>query len=181
MVKEVDSVKLIDKYLPCWNFAKSNQIQLNNKDIPDISNMNDVDFAKSKIIKILFLLRGLSTKKLSLNNALRSGFILLDQNNDEIVLGLIAQPWKFKGNILHTTPEVFSQFDQSDYIKVAWNFRVEKKLEDLYLTTETRIYCTSKSAQKKFSFYWLIISFFSGVIRKEMLKIKRNYVSKSRG
>jgi len=171
MAKEVELVKLIDKYMPCWDYAKSNQIQLNNKEIPVISNINDVDFAKSKIIKILFFLRGLPAKKLNLNNAIRSGFILLDQNNDEIVLGLIAQPWKFKGNIMHTTPEVFSQFDQSDYIKAAWNFRVDKKLEDLYVTTETRVYCTSKSAQKKFTFYWLIISFFSGVIRKEMLKI----------
>jgi len=147
-------VKLIDRYLSCWDFAKSNQIQLNNKEIPLASNINDVDFAKSNIIRILFFLRGLSMKKLTLNNALRSGFILLDQNNDEIVLGLIAQPWKFNGNIMHTTREVFSQFDQPNYIKAAWNFRVEKKLEDLYLTTETRVYCTSKSARKKFSFYW---------------------------
>jgi hypothetical protein len=51
-----------------------------------------VDFGKSRIIKILVFLRGLSKKKVDLDNALRSGFILLDQNNCELVLGLIAQP-----------------------------------------------------------------------------------------
>jgi hypothetical protein len=103
---------------------------------------------------------------------------LLDQNNCEIVLGLIAQPWTFKGNIIHTTPGGFSRFDQSDYIRAAWNFRYEKKLEDLYLTTETRIHCTSRSAQKKFSIYWSIVGFFSGVIRNEMLKIIKNELFK---
>jgi hypothetical protein len=40
MLKGVDSVELIDKYLPYWDFTKSNQIQLNNKDIPDIPDIS---------------------------------------------------------------------------------------------------------------------------------------------
>lgn len=176
---EVDSVKLIDQYLPRWDFAKCNQILLNNKEIPDQSIVNDVDFGKSRIIRILFLLRGLSTKNLNIDKALKAGFILLDQNESEIVLGLIAQPWKLKGNIIHSTSSDFSGFDQSDFIKAAWNFRYEKKQDGLYLTTETRIYCTSSNALKKFSIYWSIIGFFSGVIRKEMLKIIKNELSKS--
>lgn len=169
-------MKLIDKYLPFWDYAKSNQVHLNNKEIPDIS-INDIDFSKSYLIKILFFLRGLSSNKLNLDNAIRSGFIFLEQNDSEIVLGLIAQPWKFKGNIIHTTPEGFSKFDQTDFIKATWNFRYEKKQDGLYLTTETRIYCTSKSARRKFSIYWAIIGFFSGLIRKEMLKIIKNELS----
>ncbi|TJY43835.1 hypothetical protein E5161_00005 [Cohnella pontilimi] len=171
-------MKLIDKYLPRWDFAKCNQILLNNKEIPENSIMNHVDFGKSRIIRFLFFLRGLSTKKLNFDKALRAGFILLDQNKSEIVLGLIAQPWKLKGNIIHTTPSGFSEFDQSDFIKAAWNFRYEKKQDGLYLTTETRIHCTSKNAHKKFSIYWSFIGFFSGVIRNAMLKIIKSELSK---
>jgi hypothetical protein len=171
-------VKLIDKYLPYWDFTKSNQVLLNNKDIPKRSIMKHVDFGKSRIIKILFFLRGLSTKNINIDNALRSGFILLDENEIEVVLGLIAQPWKFKGNIIQITPDEFSRFDQSDFIRAAWNFRYEKRPEGLYLTTETRVQCTSESAQNKFSIYWSIIGFFSSVIRNEMLKIIKNELSK---
>lgn len=171
-------MNLIDKYLPSWNYAKSNQIQLNNKDMPDASIVNHIDFSKSNIIKILFFLRGFSMRKLTLDNAISSGFILLEQNDHEIVLGLIAQPWKLKGNIIQTTSDGFSQFDQPHFIKATWNFRYEQKQEDLYVTTETRIHCTSRSALRKFSFYWAFISFFSGVIRKEMLKIIKHELSK---
>ncbi|XEC97299.1 hypothetical protein AB6A23_12525 [Paenibacillus tarimensis] len=171
-------MKLIDKYLPYWDFVKVNKIQLNHKNIPNLSIMNQVDFGKSRIIKTLFFLRGLPTKNLKIDNALRSGFILLDQNNNEIVLGLIAQPWKLKGNIISANPDGFIRFDESDYIKAAWNFLFEEKLQDFYLTTETRIYCISSNAKKKFSIYWLIIGFFSGVIRNEMLKIIKNELDK---
>ncbi|WP_199621240.1 hypothetical protein [Paenibacillus alkalitolerans] len=180
-------MKLIDKYLPYWDFAKVNKIRLNHKDIPDLSMMTQVDFGKSRIFRALFFLRGLPTKNINIGNALLAGFILLEQNNKEIVLGLIAQPLKLKGNIRNANPDGFIRFDESDYIKAAWNFLFEKEQEDLYLTTETRIHCTSSNAKKKFSIYWSIIGFFSGVIRNEMLKIiknelgKRNYVSRSGG
>lgn len=168
-------MKLIDNYLPTWEFAKSNQILLDNKDIPSNSILNQVDFSKSKIIKILFFLRGLSTKNLNIDTALRAGFILLEENEKEVVLGLMAQPWKFKGNIIHSTPDDFLKFDHSDFIKAVWNFRYDKRPAGIYLTTETRVHCTSESARKKFSVYWSVIGFFSGVIRMEMLKIiKRN-------
>ncbi|WP_199621255.1 hypothetical protein [Paenibacillus alkalitolerans] len=171
-------MKLIDKYLPNWDFAKVNKIRLNHKNIPDLSMMSEVDFGNSRMIRTLFFLRGLPTKNINVGNALRVGFILLDRNKSEIVLGLIAQPWKLKGNIRSANPDEFIRFDESDYIKAAWNFLIEKEQEDLYLTTETRIHCTSGSAKRKFAIYWMIISYFSGVIRNEMLKIIKNELDK---
>ncbi|WP_274362331.1 hypothetical protein [Paenibacillus thermotolerans] len=170
----MNPMKLIDRYLPSWDFAKSNKIPLNRKNIPDDSILYQVDFSKSKIIKLLFFLRGLSTKKLTLDNALRFGFILLDRNDREIVLGFIAQPWKLKGNIINAAPDEFLRFDKSDYMKAVWNFRYDQEQEDVYLFTETRIHCTSTGAKMKFSLYWSVIGFFSGVIRNEMLKIIKN-------
>lgn len=164
-------MRLVDKFLPARDFSKSNKVRLNPQHLPDIAIIKRIDFRKSLIIKVLFFLRGLPSKKVNIEDFLSIGFVLLDQNPQEIVLGLVAQPWKFKGNIRPVSPESFVQFNDPDYVKVAWDFRYEQKAQGMFLTTETRIYCTSAAARKKFSIYWFLIGFFSGIIRTEMLRI----------
>jgi hypothetical protein len=179
MLKEVGSVKLIDKYLPSWDYGKVNKILLNYKKVPNISIIYHADFGKSKIIRTLFFLRGLPTKMLKIDDFIESGFILLEENKNEIVIGLVAQPWKIKGNIIKLSSEDFYGFDKSDYVKVCWNFLIEKKNdEEMYISTETRIHCTSGKARKNFFIYWFFISYFSSVVRNEMLKIIGKEISK---
>jgi len=179
MLKEVHSVKLIDKYLPSWDYGKVNKILLNYKSVPNISIIYHADFGKSKIIRTLFFLRGLPAKMLKIDDFIETGFILLEENNKEIVIGLVAQPWKATGNIMKMSPVDFNGFDKPDYVKVAWNFLIEEiDEEEIRISTETRIHCTSGIARKYFSVYWFFISYFSSVIRNEMLKIIGKEISK---
>ena len=164
-------VQLIDVHLPKRHFSKLNEIKLDNATVPDWQTVRQINFAQSKIITILFFLRGLGTPTITLDNAVKSMFILLDKNDDEIVLGLLAQPWKPRGNVLHTSPDSFARFNEPNYIKAAWNFRFDRRPDGLYVTTETRVLCTSGGALRKFKLYWMAIGFFSGVIRNEMLKL----------
>jgi hypothetical protein len=60
--------------------------------------------------------------------------------------------------------------------KAVWNFAVVAESEQMTrVITETRIQAFGRSARWKFRAYWLIVSPFSGIIRKEILElVKRN-------
>ncbi|WP_276351484.1 hypothetical protein [Cohnella caldifontis] len=163
---------LIDEQMPQWQLGKRNRRSVDLAAPPPISRLLEIDFGESPIIRLLFLFRGLPRRMLTLEGFLNAGFILLDRTEDEIVMGLVAQPWKLTGNIRKMDPERFQTFDQPDYVKVAWNFHYERR--DGRVTavgTETRIRSTSAKAARRFAAYWRLIGFFSGVIRSEMLRI----------
>jgi hypothetical protein len=171
------SMMLIDQYVAQGHYAKSNQTTVKTAHQPDLSKLVHIDFSKSKLLKTLFFLRGLPSKDLTLNKFINTGFILLEQSENEIVLGLIAQPWKFKGNIVQLPPEQFTSFTDPDYVKIAWNFSILQEKADTYqLLTETRIFCLSTQTKKRFSKYWSVIFFFSGVVRNEMLKLMKKEI-----
>ena len=57
-----------------------------------------------------------------------------------------------------------------------WSFTVERESDAVpRLATETRVVAHGISARRKFRAYWLLVGPFSGLIRKEMLRlVKRN-------
>ncbi|WP_442600697.1 hypothetical protein [Paenibacillus sp. KN14-4R] len=125
-------------------------------------------------------MRGLPRRMLSLKGFFHLGFILLEEDHSEVVIGLVAQPWKLTGNIMKMTPEKFVGFKELDYVKVVWNFNLTKINEgQINISTATRIHCTSSKAKRRFSMYWFVIGFFSGMIRKEMLKVMKQEILKS--
>ena len=130
---------------------------------------------RSKIIKSLFLLRGLPHKDIRLDHMLSAGpfEILGEWPGKEMVMGLLTsavlRPLPFRGgaDFLAHAP------DQG--LKIAWNFTIEPHREtgQSRLVTETRIRCFGNRARVFFSAYWFIIRPFSGLIRMEMLKIAK--------
>ena len=105
------------------------------------------------------------------------GFVVLEHQPDqEIILGLTGQFWKASGKIQECTAEEFTSFNHPDFAKAVWNFKIVQQGDNhVLLVTETRIFCTTEVVRKKFARYWFLIKPFSGLIRKEMLRIiKRN-------
>ncbi|MFQ6120214.1 MAG: hypothetical protein ACE5KE_10055 [Methanosarcinales archaeon] len=135
--------------------------------------MEKIDLTNSWIIKLLFTIRRLPKQARNLKEFVNSGFILLEEKeNEEMVFGLVSQPWKYNVVFQKVTPDEFRIFAQKGYVKIVWNFYLSKIDENrTHISTETRIYCTDKKAKLKFSLYWLLISQFSGLIRKIMLKL----------
>lgn len=99
--------------------------------------------------------------------------MLLDEKpNEEIVIGIIGKFWQLTGNIQHISPEHFVEFEERGFAKAAWNFFLKPEgVNKTLLTTETRIHCSDESSRRKFKRYWAFIGPFSGIIRKEMLRI----------
>lgn len=167
---------LQDKYLPTYHFSEHHARVIKSgpdKIWPLIAQM---DFSGSWIIRLLFALRGMPARMMTLEGLDRGRFICLEKKEpEEIAIGLIGQFWRPHGNLQKFQPEQFVSFDQRGFCKGLWSFRlVIKDAHTTVLETETRVFCTDEKARKKFSRYWFFIRPFSGLIRYEILRGIKN-------
>jgi hypothetical protein len=165
---------LQDKYLPSFHFSERHRILVSASPASISKQLYTLDASESWIVKILLMLRGIpSTTATGMEGWKKMGFVLLEhQPGKEIVLGLVGQFWKSQGNIQPITANEFGAFNQEGFVKATWNFEIMPASgNSVILETETRIYCTNENVRKKFGRYWFFIKPFSGLIRKEMLKI----------
>ena len=59
-------------------------------------------------------------------------------------------------------------------MKVAWGYSVRELAPGrCLLCTQTRILCFGDSARRKFKLYWMVVGPFSGLIRREMLRLAK--------
>lgn len=171
---------LLDKYMPKFDFNEKHGIDIHGRTEEIYPVLETIDFFKSRVIKSLFLLRGLPGKMCTLEGFIESGFILLEEKpGEEIVLGVLIDPLVFRP--LSISPDEFGRFDKKNHIIIAWNFHLSIiGDEKSRLTTETRILCTGRKAKVIFSLYWLMISRFSGLIRILMLRLIKREVELNR-
>lgn len=96
------------------------------------------------------------------------GFRLIDEEPEkELVIAGIGRFWQLSGGLrVVESREQFASFEEPNYAKVAFNFR----LEDGELSTETRILGTDAHASRRFGLYWLLVRPGSGLIRREWLR-----------
>ena len=162
--------KLIDKYLPKYSFNEYHETIINGP-IEDVyETAKNFDLSKSHLIKWLFKIRGLPTKRMHLQDFISDiGFTSIEENIPvENLIGFWAR-YKIEPIL---SPDDFIKNTISARIKVVWNFYLEKlDSNQVRLSTETRVLCITPSAKVTFGLYWMIIKPFSGVIRKKMLRI----------
>ncbi len=164
---------LIEKYLPEYTFKEYHEIVVNSSIENVYEIAKDFDLSKSKMIKCLFKIRGLPTRRLNLQHFINDiGFTSLEQiYTNEILIGF----WSRFKIVKIQNHEDFVHNSISPWIKVVWNFQFEKIEENkTKVSTETRVLCVTKITKFTFGFYWLIIKPFSGLIRIQMLKIIKN-------
>lgn len=162
--------RLIDKYLPQYTFNEYHDTMVNCSIENVYQIAKDFDLSKSKIINLLFKLRGLPTKNLNLQNFINDiGFTNLEENcPHENLIGFWARfrIAKIPGH------DEFINNSISPWIKVVWNFHFEEMEENrTKVSTETRVLCVAPITMFTFGLYWLMIKPFSGLTRKKMLKI----------
>jgi hypothetical protein len=167
---------LHDKYLPVYHFNEKHFILISATPERVYSVLSEFNFSDSRIIKVLFKLRGLPTRAYQgLRGMEEMGFTLLEQQpENEIMLGLVGQFWKLRGNIQRCEPSEFTE-GQPGFARATWNFEIKwVNNQEVMLETEKRIACGDEASRKRFARYWFFIRPFSGIIRKEILKsIKR--------
>ncbi len=166
---------LLDKYLPSYTYREYHDIKLCCSAQEAYAAAKNLDFSKSKIIKLLFAMRGLPTSDMTLLGFCQNvKFTLIEElPHDEFIIGFWAN---LKVEEI-TDPEAFASDYTSRRFKAVWNFKVEQTGDGLILvSTETRVLCIAMITKIFFSVYWTIIRPFSGLIRKIMLGIIKETV-----
>ncbi|MFC1848203.1 hypothetical protein ACFLXV_02685, partial [Chloroflexota bacterium] len=170
---------LLDKYIRDFQFNEVHQIAIGARPQDIYPSLKRIDFSRSKVIKLLFTIRGLPKRMCSLEGFVDVGFILLEENDgEELVIGAIFHPLKFRP--VAVSPNEFIEFNEKDHVKAVMNFLISEIDENRsLLTTESRVFCTSGKARLLFTPYWWLIRRFSGLIRIKMLQLIKQEAEKS--
>lgn len=143
------------------------------------------DLGDALIIKFLlglrslpeFILRGGRSpreRKITLQTIIDSGFGILANEPEEIVLGVTGRFWRPTGNLSPFRREVFEGPVPEGFAHAVWNFSIkEVSAGRTVLSTETRVICGDSASRRKFRLYWFFVRPFSGLIRRVMLRAVR--------
>lgn len=171
----------LDELMPRPDVAASYQTRVKASLKRTREAMRDADFSQLPLTRILMGLRKLgwgrqkAEEAASQEERLRpAGFISLPTGSEnEVLLGVVGRFWRpDSGTVCGLSAEEFIAFEREGFAKAMWNFTVERESESVTcLATETRVLAYGISARRKFRAYWLLVGPFSGLIRKEMLRM----------
>jgi hypothetical protein len=115
-----------------------------------------------------------SADKPILEVATSSGFMLLADEPDEAVVGMLVIAPRRARHVIET-PRDFAALEAPGYAKAVMNFRMQDEGEGwTRLTTETRVYATDAFSRRRFAAYWRVIYPGSAFIRRMWLRAIRD-------
>ena len=167
---------LIDLFLPDYDFSEKHETIVRAGAEKAYAAIGSVNFTESWLIWGLLGLRGLGrspSKTLTVRDLTADGFAVLGEKPDEeLLLGLAGKFWTLGGCLQNINAENFRQFQTKGYAKTVWNFTVMETAEnEVRVGTETRVKCLDEESLASFGFYWRFVRPFSGLIRREMLRL----------
>jgi hypothetical protein len=162
----------LDRLVPTWDVEKRHNrtIEATPDDVWD--SLIALDFNQSRLVRALMLARGIRRRSLGWKEFERFGFVPLHRDRPrELVLGLVAQPWRITGGVQRTDSSDFATFDEPGFAVIGWNYVLHPDASGTNVTTITRIRCTDRASWVKFRRYWMLVGPFSGVIRTQSLRL----------
>lgn len=166
---------LLDRFLPIYDVRARYQALFPAPPERVYPLVLDLDWSLSPLVRWLVLLRGLGSAKIKLTqaNPQGTGFTLLgEEPGRELVVGMAGRFWLPTAEMCRVSPAEFTDFARPGYAKMAMNFLAEPMPGGkCLLSTETRVQCLGPRARRCFRLYWGLIGPFSGLIRKEALRL----------
>ena len=181
-----ESRALIDRFMPAFDVSEYHQTIIRAPIERVYEALQNTDLGHSRMIRLLLRLRALpgglrggerrTIPKLDLRAILAAGFVLLGESPpNELALGVVGQFWTLSGSRCRVSTEEFFDFDRPGYAKAVWNFSlVQESMSTTRLATETRVRCMDEASRRRFRIYWALIAPFSGLIRREALRVIRH-------
>src|SRR2546423_1041787 len=183
---------LIDSFVPNPDAVEVHSIVIHAPSEVVREALWTTDLGGSLIIKLLMGLRSLPEfilrrgcvpprkREITLQTVIDSGFGVLAQQPNEIVLGVTGRFWRPTGNLSPFKREDFDRPVPSGFARGVWNFSLkEDNPGRTILSTETRVICGDDSSRRKFRAYWFFVRPFSGLIRLVMLRAVRRTCGKA--
>jgi hypothetical protein len=169
---------LLDALMPRYDMSASHDTVV-DASVPDVYQaVLQTDLAESFASKMLMAIRSLGRRAPS---SFRFGrlpetgafFALANDPPREIVAGVIGRFWSMQGAVIDGNRAAFEAPLPPGMAKAVWSFRVDDDTGGALLTTETRVLCSDDDARRQFLRYWTLIGPFSGIIRREALRLIR--------
>jgi pimeloyl-ACP methyl ester carboxylesterase len=162
---------LIDRYLPEFTFGHRYDITVDSDDIGEVYAIaRDLDLSRSPVVPLLFKLRGLPVKRLNARafTAAMGWADIEETAPSEFLIG-----YRRRGRMEPVVGPHRSAADPADVTqKVVFSFRFSRRPDGRVLVdTETRVLCIGPGASRRYLPYWLAIKPFSGLIRREILRL----------
>ena len=99
---------------------------------------------------------------------------LLQRPPSDLVLGMIAKPWRPTGSLRIVDRTAFVNFAEPGWAKIVLGFQLQELDGRTRLTTDTRVRATDAAARRWFWLYWLPVSWGSATTRRSWLRaVKR--------
>jgi hypothetical protein len=178
----------LDELLPSYDFSRVHRTPLAVPPSEALATVKAVTPGEMPLMRVLFALRSLPalvTRRRGLPAAkerplveqmIEFGFVPLAEEDDELVLGFVGQPWKLSGGSMPrlSSAAEWTAFDEPGYVKAAMNFRADGAT----LSTETRVRATDPGSRRRFTPYWRGIRPGSGLVRRSWLRAARRLSSR---
>jgi hypothetical protein len=157
----------ISNFIPTYHFIETHSIDIKKTKDEVWYTFKSIDIFGSPLIKYLFFIRGIKLKFQYASN-------LRGWNKSWFKINSMFQPVCIKENqslvLLLRIP--------NERIKIGWDFLFTQYRSFTRVTTQTRVYFKDISLKELFRIYWFLISFFSGIIRLEILRYIKNHAIK---
>jgi molybdenum cofactor cytidylyltransferase len=171
---------LLHRWMPAYDVRASYAVDVQANEAAVYRAVLETNLADSIIARVLMAIRSLGHP--SAVSSFRFGelpergsfFVLADDPPREIVAGVIGRFWAMRGNVCEGDRHSFRDPLAPGTAKAAWNFRVDRTPVGCRLTTETRVLCADDESRRSFRRYWTVVGPFSGVIRREALRLIRD-------
>jgi len=170
---------ILDDILPTWTVREVHEAHISASRDALWEAVTHLDFSASWLTRLLFGLRGLETMGLTLQDMVVSGpfRVFAEAPGSELVLGLVCDTKMVP--VPMETVEDFQGYIEDGVSRIAWNFFIEEGGGGLCLRTETRVACMGPRSRRWFLPYWVLIRPFSGLIRREMLRLAAKQAKKA--
>lgn len=179
----------LDEFLPEFEFVERHAVALSVPAREALAAAKEATPGEMPLVRTLFALRSLpalvrrgrglpsaKTRPLA-EQMVEFGFVPLCDDEDEVVLGFVGQPWRLTGGTMPRlgSPEQWLAFAEPGFVKAVMNFRADGGR----LTTETRIHATDPQSRRRFGRYWRVIRPGSGLIRRSWLRAAKRRATRT--
>lgn len=171
-------ITLLDALMPRYDMRASHDLVV-DASVPDVYQaVLETDLAESLVTKVLMAIRSLgrraqSSFRLGQLPATGAFFALGSDPPRELAAGVIGRFWSMEGAVIDGNRAAFEASLPPGMAKAIWSFRVDDDAGGALLTTETRVLCSDDDARRQFLRYWTLVGPFSGIIRREALRLIR--------
>ena len=174
---------LIDRFLPRYDWNEVHSIAIAAAPGAVLAALRAVTAGEMRLVGALLRLRAVPARLLGhrrpvrrggpvLDEILRSSFVLLAENESEMVVGTIGRFWQARAtHVDFPGGDAFVAFAEPGWAKAAMNFWTsDAGFGRTRLSTETRVAATDARARRRFAAYWLFVRPGSGLIRRLWLR-----------